>query len=249
MSAAATGSSDGGTAARFTRRTFHWLWLALPLAVTAGLLALDRTRIDVALAALLYDPATRTFPLRTAFLFETVLHHWAKYVVASIAFLAWAGYFLTHVVPTLRPRRRELLFLGMALALVPAAVSILKLASDRHCPWDTAAFGGFAPYLALLEAAPAGLAPGHCFPAGHAATGFCLMAFYFIGWSARNPALARAGLATGLLAGLGLGFGRMMQGAHFLSHVLWSGIVCWIVLVALCAFVLRPASVDLQSAG
>jgi membrane-associated PAP2 superfamily phosphatase len=222
-------------------------WAALPLVIVAGLLGLDRTGIDLAIAAWIYDPASHAFPLRTTFLFETILHHWTKYVVISIACLAWAGYFLTYAVPALCALRRELLFLGLGLALAPAAVSALKLISDRHCPWDVAEFGGFAPYLPLLEAAPAGLAPGHCFPAGHATTGFCLMAFYFAGRSARKPVLAWSGLAVGLAAGLGLGFGRMMQGAHFLSHVLWSGVLCWLVLVALNALVL-PNAVGLKSA-
>lgn len=236
-----TGSSEGATAVPLLPRHGNWLWVALPLLIAAGLLRLDQTEADLVISAWLYDPVAHAFPLRTTFFFETFLHHWTKYIVASIAGLAWGGYFLSYAVPALRPHRRGLLFVGLALALAPATVSLLKLASTRHCPWDVAQFGGFAPYVALLDTTPPGLAPGHCFPAGHASTGFCLMAFYFLGWSARQPGLAWAGLAVGLASGIGLGFGRMAQGAHFLSHVLWSGLVCWAVLVALYALVLRPA--------
>ena len=227
------------TAGQSRQSAFPRLWLALPVAVAVGLLALDRTAIDLAVTARLYDLGARSFPLRTTFLFDTVLHHWTKYVVMSIACLAWAGYLLSYAVPALRPHRRQLLFLGMGLALAPAAVAVLKLLSDRHCPWDLVQFGGFAPYLALLDSAPPGLAPGHCFPAGHATTGFSLMAFHFVGWSSAQKGLSRAGLTVGLVAGLGLGLGRVAQGAHFLSHVLWSGLVCWIVLVALHALILH----------
>lgn len=219
---------------------FHGLWLALPLAIVAGLLVLDRTDFDLVIAARLYDPVARAFPLRTTFLFDTILHHWTKYIVVLLACLAWGGYLLAHAVPGMRSYRRELLFLGMALVLAPAAVAGLKLLSDRHCPWDVVQFGGFAPYLALLDPAPPGLTPGRCFPAGHATTGFSLMAFHFVGWSLTQRRLSRAGLTLGLMVGLGLGFGRMAQGAHFLSHVLWSGLVCWIVLVALYALILCP---------
>jgi lipid A ethanolaminephosphotransferase len=59
------------------------------------------------------------------------------------------------------------------------------------------------------------------------------MAFYFAGVASARENLAHAGLIVGVGAGLGLGFARMAQGAHFLSHVLWSGIVCWLVLAAL----------------
>ena len=211
------------------------------MAVAAGLLALDRTAIDLAITARLYALGTHSFPLRTTFLFDTVLHHWTKYIVMSIACLAWGGYLLTYAVPGMRSYRRQLLFLGLALALAPAAVAALKLVSDRHCPWDVVQFGGFAPYLALLDPAPPGLTPGHCFPAGHATTGFSLMAFHFVGWSAAQRGLSWAGLTVGLVAGLGLGLGRVAQGAHFLSHVLWSGLVCWIVLVALYALILYDA--------
>lgn len=234
-----TGLTDGCKAGG---AAFHWLWLVLPLAIAAGLLVLDRTDVDLWLAAVLYDPTARAFPLRTTFLFDTILHHWTKYIVVLLACLAWAGYLLTHAVPGIWSYRRELLFLGLALVLAPAAVAGLKLVSDRHCPWDVVQFGGFAPYLALLDPAPAGLTPGHCFPAGHATTGFSLMAFHFVGWSLTQRRLSWAGLTLGLVVGLGLGFGRMAQGAHFLSHVLWSGLVCWIVLVALYALILCPCT-------
>ena len=57
--------------------------------------------------------------------------------------------------------------------------------------------------------------------------------FYFVGLVRRNRWLSRAGLALGIAAGLVLGLGRMLQGAHFLTHVLWSGIVCWLVILGL----------------
>ena len=235
----ATVSNDGAAAAPGLPAPRYRLWFMLPLAVAAGLLELDRTSLDLAIAARLYDPASHGFPLRTTFLFDTLLHHWTKYVVASIACLACCGYLLTFAVPVLRPRRRDLLYLGLSLVLAPAAVAGLKLLSHRHCPWDIVQFGGFAPYLGLLDAAPAGLASGHCFPAGHATTGFSLMAFYFVAVASEQATLSRAGLVVGLGAGFGLGFGRMAQGAHFFSHVLWSGLVCWVVLVALYFAVLR----------
>ena len=62
-------------------------------------------------------------------------------------------------------------------------------------------------------------------------------------WSYRHTREARWPTRhnpDGLIAGLALGFGRMAQGAHFLSHVLWSGIVCWFVLLALYALILLP---------
>jgi len=57
--------------------------------------------------------------------------------------------------------------------------------------------------------------------------------FYFAGLALGRPALARAGLWLGLAAGLTFSLARMAQGAHFLSHNLWSALVCWVVILAL----------------
>ena len=59
------------------------------------------------------------------------------------------------------------------------------------------------------------------------------MAFYFFGRARRQPLLAWAGLATGLVAGLVPGLGRMLPGAHFLTHTLWAGLVCWVIILML----------------
>ena len=113
------------------------------------------------------------------------------------------------------------------LTLAPATVTLLKSVNPRSCPYDLAEYGGYAPRLRLFEAAPPGATSGHCFPGGHASAGFCLLAFYFAGRALGNRRLMRAGLWGGLAAGLAFGLARIAQGAHFLSHNLWSGLVCW----------------------
>jgi membrane-associated PAP2 superfamily phosphatase len=53
---------------------------------------------------------------------------------------------------------------------------------------------------------------------------------------------AAAALVIGFACGFALGFGRIMQGAHFLSHNLWAAWVCWMVALALWALILEPDS-------
>jgi len=65
------------------------------------------------------------------------------------------------------------------------------------------------------------------------------MLFYFVGRARGRPRWALTGLGAGLVAGMVLGGARMLQGAHFVSHTLWSALVCWIVLAALAAVILR----------
>ena len=205
----------------------------MPLAAAAVLLWLETTDIDRSIASWFFDPATGGFPLRYNAFLEVVLHHWAKYVVVLIACLAIAAFLLSFVVTPLEPQRRLLLFLALSLALAPAAVGTIKSVSNKHCPWDLEEFGGFVRYTRLLEPTPPGFKPGHCFPDAHASAGYALMAFYFVGRARRQPLLAWAGLATGLVAGSVLGFGRMLQGAHFLTHTLWAGLVCWVIILML----------------
>jgi membrane-associated PAP2 superfamily phosphatase len=221
-------------------RPHDWLMLGTPLLAALVLLALENTDVDRAVARWFFDSGGSVFPLRYNMFLETVLHQWTKYVVVLIACLTITAFLLSFILTALKPQRRVLLFLALSLILAPTTVSGLKLATNRHCPWDLQEFGGFLPYTRLLEPPPPGLKPGQCFPAGHASTGFVLMAFYFAGRARRRPDLAQAGLATGLASGMALGLGRMLQGAHFLSHVLWSAVVCWSVMALLYAVILRP---------
>jgi membrane-associated PAP2 superfamily phosphatase len=44
----------------------------------------------------------------------------------------------------------------------------------------------------------------------------------------RKPRLAKAALGLAV-AGSVLSVGRMMQGAHFLSHNIWTAVFCWLI--------------------
>jgi membrane-associated PAP2 superfamily phosphatase len=212
----------------------------LPVIVVAGvILALGRTGMDPLVSHWFFDTKTSGFPLRYNGFVEVALHHGAKYLVVLVAVAAIAGYLISFLSPPLKPARNLYLFTALSLTLAPLTVAILKFFSMRHCPWDVAGFGGFVPYIGLLDTYPAGIAAGRCFPAGHASTGFCLFAFYFVGRALGRPPLAYAGFALGLVAGLGLGLVRIMQGAHFATHVLWSGVVCWIVIVVLYGLIIE----------
>jgi membrane-associated PAP2 superfamily phosphatase len=220
---------------------FYAVYL-LPVILVAGVIvALDLLAIDPLVTGWFYDSPSGGFPWRYNGFLEVVMHHGTKYLVALIAVTAFFGYLITFLVPQLRPVRALYLFTALALTLAPLAVATMKFFSMRHCPWDITGFGGFVPYLGLLESYPTDIAPGRCFPAGHASTGFCLFAFHFVGRALDRPRLARAGFLLGLSAGLGLGLVRIMQGAHFVSHVLWSGVVCWIVIVVLYGLIVESS--------
>lgn len=215
--------------------------------IAAVLVMLERTPLDTIVSGWFFDRAANAFPLRYSTFLEVVMHQWTKELVIVAAVLVIVLYAMSFVMHELRGLRRVLLFLSLGLSLAPLTVALMKAGSVRHCPWNLSEYGGFAPHLTLFDAATNAVQAGHCFPAGHASTGFCLLAFYFAGRALGRPALARAGLFLGIAAGLVLGAGRILQGAHFLSHVLWSGLVCWTIIVVLFGAIVpsqpRPAPV------
>jgi membrane-associated PAP2 superfamily phosphatase len=212
-----------------------------PLLVAIALLiAMEPTSIDSTVTGWFFDPAAGIFPLRYSMGLEVIGHQWAKLLVIMVACSAIVFFLLSFVLESLKPRRRLLLFLVLALTLAPLTVVALRAASDRHCPRDIQEYGGFAPHLSLFDALPPGLKPGHCFPASHAAAGFSLMAFYFVGRALNRRRLARLGLYGGLIAGLTLGMVRIAQGVHYVSYVLWAGAICWAVILGLYLAVMNP---------
>lgn len=222
-----------------------YAWHAgLPLLLALVLLVVfETTPLDRMISDVFYDPAAREFPLRRDWFLEQIVHRGGKYLVVLVALGALATFALSFVRARVRPLRRPALYVVLCLALGPGLVAGLKTLTNKHCPYDLALYGGFAEYARLLAAAPAGQAPGRCFPGGHASGGFALMALYFV-WRRRRPGWAAAALVGGFAYGFTLGFGRLMQGAHFLSHNLWAALVCWFVALVLWRLMLHDESLS-----
>ena len=142
--------------------------------------------------------------------------------------------------------RRDLWIVIATLATAPSLIATCKATTNVFTPDAIRRYGGFAPYVRVLQSYPENDRParrGRGFPAGHASGGFALMAL-------AGLARTRCGRLTGLAIGLGLGslmgVYQMLKGAHYLSHTLIAALFCWIVFLA-CRRLLRatsPASVD-----
>lgn len=232
-----------------TRVSFLLRHLGPALAGAALLLALEKTGVDSAVSRWFFDPEARAFPLRYNQWLELLGHEWAKALIVLVTVCTIGSYLMSFVVPALEPRRRLLLFLSAALTAAPLAVVLLKAASVRHCPWSLQEFGGSAPHLTLFDAVVPGWSPGHCFPSGHASAGYSLLAFYFAGRTLGSRTLARVGLWGGLVVGTAFGVVRVAQGAHFLSHNLWSALVCWLVILAFYLVLLGRAEAGYAGQG
>jgi lipid A 4'-phosphatase len=156
------------------------------------------------------------------FLYDAV--PWTTWTILGIVAAAGLWLFLVGR-PIWRLDRKALIFLVASLTLGPGvfANTIFKDHWGRARPAQIEAFGGtrrFTP--APLTATEC---PSNCsFVSGHAALGFSLVAFAFLlppGKMRRRVTVAA--LAIGALIGLG----RIAQGAHFLSDVVYAGLLVY----------------------
>lgn len=219
---------------------FYVRHLLLPL--LAGLLLawlFDLTRLDWRMSNWFFDSQAMRFPLRDNPFLEIGLHHIVKYVVVVFAVAVAAVTIASFLKPQWRHYRPLLIFLVLSLGLSSAAVSELKTLTGLHCPYELTAYGGDMPFFGVFDVRPKGVPAGRCWPGGHASTAFCLFGLYFaLGWVGRREQ-ANAILLGTLLLGLVLGMGRVAQGAHFMSHNLWSALICWLLTLGLYELLLR----------
>lgn len=197
------------------------------LGVTAaGLVALllwDASGLDLPLAY--WFGSAQGFALRDTWMFDLGLHRCARtlswLLLAVLAAAVWRPMGVLRRID--RPARLQLVATTL-LALL--AVVLLKSASRTSCPWDLSMFGGSVPYVSHWAFGVADGGGGRCFPAGHASAGFAFIGGWFVLRRAA-PDAARWWLAASLAAGLLLGLSQQARGAHFMSHTLWTGWVCW----------------------
>ncbi|VCU69802.1 PAP2 superfamily protein [Pigmentiphaga humi] len=234
---------------RAASRPFDFvLWLGLPLCAMAVLLAVETTAIDFALANRFYDPGIG-FAGRRSVVLEAVLHRGVRGAMA----LSMAGVLLVFAASLLHRGlarlRRPLGYLLVAVGLSTGIIAPLKAATAVQCPWNLAEFGGTEAHSPLLGPRPATDHPGRCWPGGHASNGFALLALFFL-LRDTSPRAARLALAGALAAGALLSAVRMVQGAHFLSHNLWTLLLDWTICAAVYRWMLyRPAAVDITCAS
>lgn len=208
-------------AAMTSRPAAVWGLLLLPV-----LLLWEASGLDLPLARLAGSP--QGFAWRHDWWLTVVLHDGARHA-------AWAGVVVLCLMvvwplgPFERlPFRRRLQMPAVAL-MATAVVALLKFGNATSCPWDMADFGGVArPVWHWRGWATADGGGGHCFPAGHATAGFAWLGGWFA-WREVSPRIAVRWLAGASLAGMLLGLAQQWRGAHFASHTLWSGWICWML--------------------
>ena len=205
-----------------SRHRALFLWT---LGILAAVVAWDVGGQDIPLARAF--GSSQGFPMRDQWFFVQVLHEGARRLGWLLVLLLALGvWWPWGVLRQLDAGERLQMALSALLAL--AAVSVGKNLSTTSCPWDLAEFGGVARYASHWALGVVDGGGGRCFPAGHASAGFAFVGGFFA-LRHKAPAAARWWLAAAVLVGLVLGGAQQVRGAHFMSHTLWTGWLCWTV--------------------
>jgi len=223
------------------------LIIALTLALAVGLLFGIYPELDLKLAALFYDPPTRTFPLK--------LNTWAAIARDGAMWIAW-GLALPAIVSLLvklaRPDRpllmsgRAIIFLLTTLILSAGVLTNLTFKSywGRPRPVMVTEFNGDLPFMPWWD--PRGGCGRNCsFFSGEGATAFWTYAPAALTPPAWRP-LAYAG-AT--LLGVTTSLLRMAFGGHFFTDVAAAGLVTFLVVWLVHGYIYRWPSTRFTDAG
>ncbi|MCK6452762.1 MAG: phosphatase PAP2 family protein [Alphaproteobacteria bacterium] len=126
-------------------------------------------------------------------------------------------------------------FILLSLALGPGLVTEIALKDNwgRARPRDIVEFGGTRQFTPAFR--PADQCARNCsFVSGHAALTFAFAPFALLAAAGRR----RAAMTAVAAAGAFVGAMRMLQGAHFLSDVVFAGFVVIGIALALAALIL-----------
>jgi lipid A 4'-phosphatase len=148
-----------------------------------------------------------------------------RWIVWAIVLLTASGAVWLRLTgrPLWRFDRNMLIFIVAATALGPGIIvnTVLKDHWGRARPYQIEAFGGTKSFTAAPL--PADQCARNCsFVSGHAALAFSLVSFAFL-----LPAGQRRDVAAGAAIGFGalVGLARIAAGHHFLSDVVYAGLI------------------------
>lgn len=221
-----------------TRIILDWL---IPAVLLTGLTVVFwLTDIDLSAQARFWDPEGG-WVHKDAQPWDALYHYGV--VPAWIVSLSALGVLIASIrARRFRPWRRVCIFLVLVMAVGPGLVvnDVFKKNWGRPRPLDVYQFDGDRAFVPVLAKSPSG--NGNSFASGHASTGFYLFTPYFF-LRRRRRAWAMSFLALGLAYGSFVGLARMVQGAHFLSDVVWAaGLVYFTGLIFY--YILRPEMVS-----
>lgn len=204
------------------------LFIALALWLVIGVVFGLYPELDLKLAALFFDPQTKTFPLR--------LNDWAGFARDAAMWVSWAFVvppLVALVVKMIRPDRplmvsgRAIVFLLITIVLSAGILTNLTFKTywGRPRPVVVTEFAGDQQFVAWWD--PRGDCARNCsFFSGEGATAFWTLAPAALAPPAWRPLAYAAAVVFGATTS-GL---RMAFGGHFFTDVATAGLVTFIVI-------------------
>lgn len=196
--------------------------------------------LDLRAAALFWRPEAGFFLADSAYAElwyhgVTLVRNWVVYPAAAILLGWWV---VRRRLPLGIPPRAAVLVAGtLAVGSGLLVNAGLKEHWGRARPRDVARFGGERAFTPAFV--PADQCADNCsFVSGHSSFVF---AFFSLALLARRRARAIALVAV---LGAGAGLGRVMQGAHFASDVVFSGVFLFLVAWGLHRLLYRGGEAD-----
>jgi len=223
------------------KETKYGLFTCLGLFLVTSLVFLTLPQIDLAVEHL-FARGQEGFPLARHPIAKT-FNNLINYLATIIAIISLVGLAMTAYRKRafLRLWFRQYLFLFLSLLIGPGLIANLLFKENwgRARPRQVLEFGGardFSPPLLIADQCNSNCS----FVSGDASMAFALLALALLA-----PARRKLALSLALTFGLWIGLIRMVQGAHFLSDVLFAGIFVCATVLALKALLLdgweRPA--------
>ena len=207
--------------------------LGIPIFIMIVLALFEPSNLDFWLADMMYQAGTG-FIGKKSFFLEDILHDKVKQAIIGFLLLTFSVWILSFIFPSrIKIERRRWLYVVVAMLTAASLVTPLKRITEVQCPWSLSRYGGVETYSSVMDKrAPSVEKSGQCWPGGHASSGFVLFALFFALRDVR-PRAARIALVSAIALGTLLSFSRMLQGAHFLSHNIWTALIDWIVCALL----------------
>jgi membrane-associated PAP2 superfamily phosphatase len=223
------------------------LFIALALALVIGLLFGIYPELDLKLAALFYDPATKYFPLRINVL-AAVVRDGAMWIAWGLALPA----IVALVIKLVRPDRpllmsgRAIVFLLITLLLSAGVLTNLAFKSywGRPRPVAVTQFNGDMQFVPWWD--PRGACGRNCsFFSGEGATAFWTYAPAALTPPPWRPLAYAAATVFGVVTSVL----RMTFGGHFFTDVAAAGLVTFLVIWLAYGYIYRWSSTRLSDAN
>lgn len=199
-----------------------------------SLWATDHFEVDYKLADLIWGLQGHVWTYRHSWLLQKVIHDDGKVLSRIMLICVLIAFCWSCLDKRGKRLRKALLYLMLVVPLSVSIINNLKTNSGTICPAELVRYGG--DKQAPVRAFPFTInGQRGCTPAGHSSAGYTWLALYFFALAVA-PRWRWHALFSGMCLGLVFGITQQIRGEHFISHDLWTIMICW--FTPLCGYII-----------